>query len=93
MDDALAAHIMVTAQRLARAARRVLRPLRMGYVVHGFGVAHAHLNVIAQHDPTDIISACHVDAPGGFTVTQDHLTPPTRVASEAMAARLCYALQ
>ncbi|WP_179378880.1 HIT family protein [Jannaschia marina] len=92
LDDATAAHLMVTAQRLARAARVVLNPLRMGYVVHGFGVAHAHLNVVPQHAPTDIVSARHVDAPGGFRITQDLLPDPSRADLDAMAARLRDAL-
>lgn len=86
LDDTLAAHILVTAQRLARHARAVLRPLRMGYVVHGFGVPHAHLNVIPQHAPDDILSARYIDAPHGYDIR----LPParTRSALDEMAKRL-----
>ena len=93
LPDATAAHLMVAAQRLARVARTVLRPLRMGYVVHGFGVAHAHLNVVPQHDPTDIVSALHVDAPGGFRIDQEGTPAWDRTDLDAMADRLRDALQ
>ena len=36
--------------------RRALNPQPVGWVVHGFGVAHAHLIVVPQHGPTDITS-------------------------------------
>ncbi len=88
LPDDLAVHIMVTAQHLARQAQSVLRPLRMGYVVHGFGVPHAHLNVIPMADPGDIVSARHIDAPGGFRITLDSLPAPDRAALDRMAARL-----
>ena len=56
IPDALAAHIMTLAQRFSRAICHRLQPLRVGLVVHGFGVAHAHLIVVPQHGPTDITS-------------------------------------
>ena len=39
IPDDLAAHIMVVAQRIGRRMREELSPLRVGMVVHGFGVA------------------------------------------------------
>jgi histidine triad (HIT) family protein len=30
------------------------KPDRMGLVIHGYGVPHAHLIVVPQYDPTDI---------------------------------------
>lgn len=56
MPDALAAHVMTVGQHLARKLREIFRPLRVGLVVHGFGVPHAHLLLIAQHRPDDITS-------------------------------------
>ena len=52
----LAAHIMTIAQQFSRTIRRLLKPPRVGLIVHGFGVAHAHLIVVPQHGPTDITS-------------------------------------
>lgn len=56
IPDDLAAHILLTAQRLARKVQKKLKPKRMGYVVHGFGVPHAHLNVPPLEHPDDIVS-------------------------------------
>ncbi|WP_299549853.1 HIT family protein [uncultured Tateyamaria sp.] len=60
LPDDLAAHIMVTGQRLGRKVMQVFRPTRVGYVVHGFGVAHAHLNLVPLRDSGDIVSAKHI---------------------------------
>ena len=57
LPDDLAAHIFLTGQRLARKLRDVFRPQRVGMVVHGFGVPHAHLIVLPLEHPWDITSA------------------------------------
>jgi histidine triad (HIT) family protein len=54
--DELAAHIMIVAQHIGRRMREVFRPDRVGFVVHGFGVPHAHLIVVPQHGPHHITS-------------------------------------
>ncbi|MEM6519788.1 MAG: HIT family protein [Cyanobacteria bacterium P01_C01_bin.70] len=56
LPDDLAAHVMVVAQHIGRKIMAVYQPLKVGMVVHGFGVRHAHLNLIPQHDPLDITS-------------------------------------
>jgi histidine triad (HIT) family protein len=56
LDDATAAHIMRTAQRIGRRIRTVFAPLRVGFLVHGFGVAHAHLILVPQHGPHHLTS-------------------------------------
>ena len=57
LEDRLAARIMVVAQRIGRRMREEFKPERVGYVVHGYGVPHAHLIVVPQHGPYDITSA------------------------------------
>jgi histidine triad (HIT) family protein len=57
MDEETAARIMVLGLRIGRKMMDVFRPLRVGMVVHGFGVPHAHLILVPQHDPYDITSA------------------------------------
>jgi len=57
VDDDTAAHLMRVAQRIGRRMREVFRPLRVGMVVHGFGVPHAHLILVPQHHSDDITSA------------------------------------
>lgn len=51
VDDDTAAHIMVVAQRIGRRMRNVFAPERVGMVVHGYGVPHAHLILVPQHGP------------------------------------------
>src|SRR5258705_11839605 len=51
LSDELSCHILVQAQRLSRNLRERLQPQRVGLVVHGFGVAHAHLVVVPQYGP------------------------------------------
>ena len=60
LPDELSAHLTTQAQRLSRNIRERLAPLRVGWVVSGFGVAHAHLIVVPLHDAHDIVSGRHV---------------------------------
>jgi histidine triad (HIT) family protein len=64
VDDTVAAHIMVVAQRIARRMRRVFKPQRVGMVVHGYGVAHAHLVLVPQNGPHDITSSNYAHIEG-----------------------------
>jgi histidine triad (HIT) family protein len=57
VDEATLTHLMRVARRIGRRMREVFRPLRVGMVVHGFGVPHAHLILVPQHHPDDITSA------------------------------------
>jgi histidine triad (HIT) family protein len=54
LDDETARRIIVTAQRLGRNIMRVFEPPRVGYVVHGFGVPHAHFNIVPLWRSDDI---------------------------------------
>lgn len=88
LPDDLAAHLMIIAQRYGRGLLSLTPATRIGYVVHGFGVPHAHLNVVPQHDTFDIISARYIDADAPYRVTERLIEPPSRAALDAMAARL-----
>ena len=57
VPDAVAQRIMVLAQHIGRRLRVVFAPERVGMVVHGYGVPHAHLILVPQHGPYDITSA------------------------------------
>ena len=57
IPDELAAHILIVAQKFSRMIREVLSPQRVGLVVHGYGVPHAHLLVVPLQRSTDITSA------------------------------------
>ena len=53
LSDDIAQRIMLVAQRLGRRMREVFSLERVGYLVHGYGVAHAHFVVIAQQGPPE----------------------------------------
>jgi len=65
LADDLACHILVQAQRLSRNLRERLGPERVGLVVSGYGVAHAHLVVVPLRGPDDITSAKYAGLEGG----------------------------
>jgi histidine triad (HIT) family protein len=46
LDPDLAAHLMVVAQRIARAQMEVFAPARIGLLIAGFEVPHAHVHVV-----------------------------------------------
>ena len=56
VPDELAQRIMLFAQRIGRALRATFQPERVGYLVHGYGVAHAHLIVVPQQGPFHLTS-------------------------------------
>ena len=89
VPDALAAQVMVTAQRVGRRIRQVYQPLKVGMVVHGFGVHHAHLNLIPQYDPLDITykHLAYIEN-GEIQFGPKPLPPPTRDELDAMARSL-----
>ncbi len=91
VPDDLAAHMMKIAQRLGRSILAKLnhRPLRIGYVVHGFGVAHAHLVIVPQHDEHDITSLKFFEVVDGKIVpAQENLPPPPPRAELDRVAKL-----
>ncbi|HUQ19267.1 MAG TPA: HIT family protein [Gemmatimonadaceae bacterium] len=56
VPDEVAQHIMLIAQRIGCGMREVFPLERVGYLVHGFGVAHAHLVIVPQQGPNHITS-------------------------------------
>jgi histidine triad (HIT) family protein len=58
IPDEFAAHMMVIAQKIGRKMLKTFSPApeRIGYVVHGYGVFHAHLVIVPQHEENDITS-------------------------------------
>lgn len=89
LPDDLACRILVQAQRLSRNLRERLRPERVGLVVHGYGVAHAHLIVAPQHGPDDITSGRMAYSEGGqIKFGVGHLNEPTREELDGLARLL-----
>ena len=56
VPDDVAQRIMLVAQQLGRRMREVFPLERVGYLVHGYGVAHAHFLVIPQQGPHHLTS-------------------------------------
>lgn len=88
LPDDLAAHILTILQRYGRRLLSLTPAKCIGYVVHGFGVPHAHLNVVPQHDTYDIISARFIAADTPYRVSEALIDVPARDDLDAMAARL-----
>jgi histidine triad (HIT) family protein len=56
VPDPIAAHIMTVAQHLGRRMRAAFPLQRVGYLVHGYGLAHAHFVIIPQQGPHHLTS-------------------------------------
>jgi histidine triad (HIT) family protein len=54
IPDALDLRIYRKTHSIQKAVREVVRPGRMGLVVHGYGVPHAHMVIVPQHHEDDI---------------------------------------
>ena len=52
---------MLTVRRLARVVSEFATPIRVGLVVAGWDVAHAHVHVIPMHEYHDITSKSLLD--------------------------------
>ena len=88
IPDSVAAHMTIIANRFARNAMERLqpRPLRIGMVVHGFSVAHAHLVVVPMHDSDDLTSKRYMGVRDGELVSVGYtFDPPTRSDLDAFA--------
>ena len=79
VEDGTAERIMRVAQHIGRRMMQVFQPQRVGMVVHGYGVAHAHLILVPQHGPHDITSArfAHIEN-GQVVFTVQHIATPER---------------
>ena len=56
VPDALAQRIMVVAQHIGRRMRDIFPLQRVGFLVHGYGVPHAHLIIVPQQGPFHLTS-------------------------------------
>jgi len=56
LSDEVAQRIMLVAQHLGRRMRETFTLERVGYLVHGYGVAHAHFIIVPQQGPHHLTS-------------------------------------
>ena len=78
IPDILALKIYRKTHSLLKAVRELVRPERMGLVVHGYGVPHAHVVIVPQHHEDDITSGRMADIENGrviFTTRKLPLVP------------------
>jgi histidine triad (HIT) family protein len=68
IPDELALKIYRKTHQLTRALRRALQPERAGLVVHGYGVAHAHMVIVPQQHEDDITSGRMADIENGRVI-------------------------
>ena len=89
IPDPLAAKILLVAQRIGRKIMQVYQPQRIGYVVHGYGVPHAHFLIVPQNDPNDITSRRFMRVVDGEIEFSEQLLPLVpRDELDRMAAEL-----
>jgi len=89
LPSELASHILLTAQKLSNNLLKCMRPLRIGYLVLGFGVSHAHLNVVPLNSPNDIVSMKQLKVVKEEIVDDITLLPqPTRTELDKIASAL-----
>jgi histidine triad (HIT) family protein len=56
LPDEVAQRIMLIAQKIGRRMRETFPLERVGYLVHGYGVAHAHFVIVPQQGPYHLTS-------------------------------------
>lgn len=93
VPDAVAERIIVAAQRIGRAMRVLFRAERVGYLVHGYGVPHAHLILVPQHGPHHLTSDRFARVDDGRVVFDLSTIPlADRTTLDRQAAALASAL-
>jgi len=77
LNDELYLHLMKVAKKIARRQREVLKPKRVGIIVEGFAVPHAHVHVFPME--------------GGLEYTiENEVKQPTDAQLAEMAKKLAF---
>ena len=89
LPDAAAIKVLMVAQHLAKKLRAAVKPPRVGLLVGGFAVPHAHLHVVPMEDGHDLTSQMYAKiADGKVTYDITNIPPAAPEALKAMAERL-----
>lgn len=80
LDEPFYTHVLLTARRVALALDVVTQPKKVGFMVVGFDVPHAHVHVLPLHDPQAIM--------GQAILPQGRPPAPTSDELAAMAGKL-----
>lgn len=73
--DDLASKIFFRAHKISQAVRREFNPERVGLVVHGYGVPHAHMIVVPMYHEDDITSGLMAEMEDGKIVFNEKNIP------------------
>ncbi len=77
IDDEMYEHLMRVSKKVANRQREILKPKRVGIIVEGFAVPHAHVHVFPME--------------GGLEYTIEHqVKKPTEAELAAMAKKLAF---
>lgn len=88
MPPDLAAHILATGQKIARAMKKIYGVARVGFMFTGTDVAHAHAHVVPMVEGTDLTSRRYI-AEEKLTFRPPQMVSPDelkQVASKLQAA-------
>jgi histidine triad (HIT) family protein len=88
LPDGLAQHIVTVGQRLSRQIRDVLKPERVGVVVNGYGVSHAHYHLVPLEQPHDISSRAYAYVEGDQVVFNAEKSPIVSIEERTRIADL-----
>ncbi len=77
VDDPLYEHLMKVAKKIANRQREVLKPPRVGIIVEGFAVPHAHVHVLPMYE-------------GLEATIKNQVQKPSDAALAAMAKKLAF---
>ena len=79
IPDELAVRIFLKSHQISRVIKEKLHAERMGLVVHGYGVPHAHMVLVPQHHEDDITTAKMAKIEDGRIIfTADNLPASSR---------------
>ena len=79
IPDELAIKIFLRSHQISKVIREKLNPERMGLVVHGYGVPHAHMVIVPQHNEDDITAGKMAKIEKGKIIfTADNLPASSR---------------
>ena len=93
IPDDLAQRIMLIAQHIGRSMRASFPLQRVGYLVHGYGVPHAHLIIVPQQGPYHLTSDRFARVEQGRVVFDlSHVAMAERAELDAHAQRLASGL-
>jgi len=66
LDEDIAGHLFRIGKTLGRRIQETLKPKRVGYAIAGFGVPHAHCNVVPMWGDHDITSSQYAEVNDGI---------------------------